>query len=97
MYGCNTMSHIPTSRPLHDDHITLVKENVDIGNQKIYKNEQLKHYVINGVDSYCLNVITTNTSLYRCFALENNKLTKGLNPQSEKWETLNTPILIITK
>lgn len=93
--ACVSMDNIPTSSPIHDNFITLVKEDVNLGKQTIYKDEKLDHYKIDGVDAYCSNMFSMNLELYRCFALEGGVLTKGLNPKTSKWEKLISPIEII--
>jgi len=95
--ACTSMDNIPTSSPIYDDFITLVKEDVNLGKQTLYKNEKLDHYRIDNVDAYCSNMLSMNFELYRCFALEGNILTKGLNPKTSKWEKLTLPIEITKK
>jgi|SRR6185436_3225683 len=90
--ACISMDNIPTSSPIHDEFITLVTEDVNLGKQTIYKNEKLDHYKIDGVDAYCSKMFSMNLELYRCFAIEGEALTKGLNPKTSKWEILSNPI-----
>jgi len=92
--ACVTVDNIPTSTPIYDDYITLVAETVDLGKQKLYKNEKLTHYVIDGVDSYCSGIVSMSADLYRCFAIENGVLTKGINPTTSQWEALSKPVYL---
>ena len=77
---------LPTSTPIHDDFITLVSTDTDLGVQMLYKNEKLNHYKINGIDAYC-KAPSMDESLYRCFSIEGNRLIKGFNSRSLNWET----------
>ncbi len=86
----------PASTPIHDDFITLVSDDVDLGVQKIYKNEKLNHYVIDGVNAYC-KTPSMDKSLYRCFSIEENQLIKGLNSKTSVWEVLSKPVAVIKK
>jgi len=87
---------IPTSTPIHDGFVTLISEDVNLGVQTLYKNEKLNHYKINGVDAYC-KVPSMDKSLYRCFSINGNQLTKGFNPNSSVWEELSLPVKIIQR
>lgn len=95
--ACAPTPDIPTTYPIQDDFITVVAENVNLGNQIIYQNEKLDHYRMDGVDAYCLKASSTNLGSYRCFAVDGEFLTKGLNPVTSKWEPLETPVKIIRK
>lgn len=90
--GCVSFENIPTSTPIHDDFITLVENDVNLGKQTIYKNEKLKHYKVDGVDAYCSDIFSMDFELYRCFSIEGNVLVKGLNPKTSKWELLQRTV-----
>lgn len=87
---------IPASTPIHDGFATLIAEDSDLGVQILYKNEKLNHYKINGIDAYCKSP-SMDKSLYRCFSINGNQLTKGFNPHTSAWETLNTPVKVIQR
>ena len=93
--GCVSMMDVPTSTPIHDNHITLVKNTVNLGKQTLYANQKLSHFMIDGIDSYCSDMFSMDTSLYRCFSIENGVLVKGLNPETSKWVKLPTPVQVI--
>jgi hypothetical protein len=86
----------PASTPIHDDFVTLVSDDIDLGVQKFYKNEKLNHYVIDGVHAYCKSP-SMDKSLYRCFSIEGNKLTKGLNSTTSAWDVLSKPVVVVQK
>lgn len=95
--GCGATLDIPSSTPIYENAIVLVESDVDLGAQTLYKNEQLTRYKIEGVDAYCSKLFSMNTSLYRCFAVEGDKLVRGLNPETSDWEKLPQPVTIIKK
>ena len=87
---------LPTSTPIHDDFITLVSKDSDLGVQILYKNEKLKHYKLNGIDAYC-KAPSMDKSLYRCFSIEGNRLIKGFNSRNSSWEMLSEPVYVVQK
>lgn len=97
LQGCVSFEDVPTSTPIHDEFITVVESDVSLGNQTLYKNEKLKHYKIDGVDAYCSEMFSMNMDLYRCFSIEGNLLTQGLNPKTSKWERLKSKVKVIKK
>lgn len=90
--SCVSIGKFPTAIPMDDNQTTRVKNTVELGEQTVYKNVPLDHYSIDGVDAYCLNMFSVDLSLYRCFALEGGRLTKGLAPTTFKWKVLLAPI-----
>lgn len=90
--SCVDIGGFPTATPMDDKHITRVKNTVELEKQTVYKNVPLEHYSIDGVDAYCMNMFSVDLSLYRCFALEGGRLTKGLSPITFKWQVLIAPI-----
>lgn len=95
--GCVSFEYVPTSTPIHDDFITLVANDVNLGKQTLYKDEKLKHYKIDGVNAYCSDMFSMNLELYRCFAIDGDMLVQALNPKTTEWDPLKYKVKVIRR
>jgi len=93
--GCVMLNGVPTYVPIHDDFITLVEADVDIGGQTLFKGQKLDHYNIDGADAYCSRLVSSNLNLYRCFLVDGDQLTTGLHPMTSEWRPLSRNVPII--
>jgi hypothetical protein len=84
----------PNFAQIHDDHITLIARDTNIGQQTVYENQRLTHFKLKGVDAYCSDLSSTDLKLYRCFVPKGSELVSGLDPLTFKASPLERPIPI---
>lgn len=80
--GCfpSVLLDIPDYTKIEDNHKTLVAKETDIGQQTLYENQNLTHYVVESVHMYCSDLVSMDTEKYRCFIMERGQLTQGVHP-----------------
>jgi hypothetical protein len=97
VYGCFPTIKIPDHTKIEDSFKTLVAETTDIGQQTLYENQNLTHYVVDSVHMYCSELVSMDKEKYRCFIKEGEQLVQGVDPLSFEPSPLVRPIPVKTQ